>query len=116
MKEMITPNRSIFLAIVASVAASICCVGPLVLITLGISGAWISTLTQFEVIRPIAISVTVLFVSFAFYKIYKQPKSCDSEKVCSKEGYKKANKTILWIAVLIIGLLISFPWYAPLFY
>jgi len=38
----------------AAILASTCCLGPLVLITLGFSGAWIGNLTALEPYRPIS--------------------------------------------------------------
>lgn len=37
----------------ATIAASLCCVGPLVLVILGIGGAWISNLRVLEPWRPL---------------------------------------------------------------
>jgi hypothetical protein len=57
-------------SILAAFGASICCVGPLVLLALGISGAWISSLTALEPYRPIFMGLTLLFLGFAFYRLY----------------------------------------------
>ena len=43
-----TPNRSLLLAIVAGLGASACCIGPLLLLSLGIGGAWVGNLTAME--------------------------------------------------------------------
>ena len=37
----------------AAVGASVCCIGPLVLLALGIGGTWISYLTAFESYQPL---------------------------------------------------------------
>ena len=55
-------------AVVATVAASACCLGPLVLLGLGISGAWISRLTALEPYRPLFIGLTLVFLGYAFYR------------------------------------------------
>lgn len=44
----------------AAILASTCCLGPLVLITLGVSGAWIGNLTLLEPYRPIFIGAAVV--------------------------------------------------------
>ena len=44
----------------AAILASTCCLGPLALITLGVSGAWISNLTLLEPYRPIFIGAAVV--------------------------------------------------------
>src|SRR5690348_4022606 len=54
----------------AAIVASVCCLGPLVLVSVGISGAWISNLTAFEPYRAYAIGVALLCVALAFRKIY----------------------------------------------
>jgi mercuric ion transport protein len=56
----------------AAIAASVCCVGPLVLFVLGIGGAWASNMTALEPYRPIFICLTCffwdgLFASYTWY-------------------------------------------------
>ena len=46
--------------IAASFTASICCLGPLALLSTGVSGAWMSNLMFFERYQPILIAVTLL--------------------------------------------------------
>ena len=57
-------NGSMIAAVIAAIGASLCCIGPLVLLALGISGAWISYLTALEPYRPIFIGVVLLFPEF----------------------------------------------------
>lgn len=109
-------RSSIIVAIIAGVVASLCCVAPLVLLMLGISGAWISTLTRFEVIRPIAIFITLIFLGLAFWHLYLKPTSCATDQSCAKPNLRRLQRVIFWVVtILLIGLL-SFPWWAPLFY
>ena len=51
-------------AVLAAIGASVCCVGPLLLLSLGIGGAWMSTLTSMESIRPFFIILTLIFIAF----------------------------------------------------
>ena len=48
----LTAGRSLVAAILAAIGASVCCVGPLVLLALGIGGAWIGNLAALEPYRP----------------------------------------------------------------
>jgi len=50
-------NRSLLVGVVAGFGASVCCVGPLVLLALGMSGAWIGNLTALEPFRPYLIQL-----------------------------------------------------------
>lgn len=111
----VKPQWGLMGAIAAAVAASICCVGPFVLLALGISGAWISSLTAFEPYRPVFMAVTFLFLGFAFYKVYRKPKAeeCAAGSYCADPRSDRINKMTLWIITVLIGGLLIFPNIAP---
>src|SRR5258708_24926153 len=69
----------------AAIVASVCCLGPLVLVTVGISGAWISNLVAFEPYRPYAVGVALICMIFAYRKIYAapEPEACEPGTLCS---------------------------------
>jgi mercuric ion transport protein len=99
----------------ASIGASVCCVGPLLLLSLGIGGAWIGNLTALEPYRPVFIVLVLLFLGLAFRKLYFAPRSCDTEANCDADRSKNAQRLIFWIvAPLLLGL-IAVPWLMPLF-
>jgi mercuric ion transport protein len=103
-------------AMIAAIVASLCCVGPLVLIALGIGGAWISTLTHLEFLRPIGIIITLSFLGIAFWKLYITPKQCSVDKLCANPRLLRVQHIIFWIVTILLLLLLAFPWYAFLFY
>ena len=112
----LTATRLLTAAILTAIVASVCCVGPLVLLALGISGAWIGNLTAFEPYRPVFIGVTVLFFGLAFRKLYLLPQSCTAGVVCADPLALRRQRIVFWAAtVLMLGLLAA-PWAAPLFY
>lgn len=111
MNKYIDPSkkerRTIAGVIVAAFAASICCVGPLVLLGLGIGGAWVGNLTLLEPFRPYLMTLTLGVLGYAFYKIYK-PKAevCEPGSYCANPKSDKINKITLWITtVFVLGLL-----------
>lgn len=107
---------SLLAGVLAAVGASVCCVGPLVLLALGIGGAWIGNLTAFEPYRPLFIGLTLLFLGLAFRKIYLVPQTCAPGTACADPHIPKRQRLIFWsVAVLLLGLL-AVPWFAPLFY
>jgi mercuric ion transport protein len=55
---MQTATKQLWASVLAAIIGSLCCVAPLVLLTLGISGAWIGQLTALEPYRPIFIGIT----------------------------------------------------------
>lgn len=55
----------------AAILASTCCLGPLVLVTLGFSGAWIGSLTVLEPYRPIFLGAALVALFFAYRRIFR---------------------------------------------
>jgi len=60
-------------ALLAAIGASICYVGPFLLLSLGVSEAWISTLTALEPARPFFIFLALVLLALAFRKLYRTP-------------------------------------------
>ncbi|MHB8742738.1 MAG: mercuric transporter MerT family protein [Sulfuricaulis sp.] len=100
----------------AAIGASLCCVGPLVLLALGVSGAWIGGLTAMQPYRPFFIGVTLLSLGLAFRKLYLVAPACAPDTACAKPGTLTSQRLTFWsVTVLLLGLL-AVPWLAPLFY
>jgi len=113
---VLNANKSLLAGILAAIGASVCCVGPLVLLALGIGGAWIGNLTAFEPYRPLFIGLTLLFLGLAFRKLYLVPQTCAPSTPCADPQTPKRQRLIFWsVAVLLLGLL-AVPWFAPQFY
>lgn len=102
-------------AVLAAIGASVCCVGPLLLLSLGIGGAWMSTLTSMETVRPFFLILTLIFIALGYRKLYLVPENCAEGEACAKPEVKKNQRTIFWIGSVLILLLLAFPWYAPFF-
>jgi copper chaperone CopZ len=67
---VLNAKGSLVAGFLAAIGASVCCVGPLLLLGVGIGGAWIGTLTAFEPYWPLFIGLTPLFLGLAFHKLY----------------------------------------------
>ena len=102
--------------ILSAIGASICCVGPLVLLALGVSGAWIGSLAALEPYRPIFVGLTLLFLGFAFYRLYLARPACSPESACANPRTLKRHRLVFWIVAAVVLGLIAVPWFAPLFY
>ncbi|TMH48864.1 MAG: mercury transporter MerT [Betaproteobacteria bacterium] len=100
----------------ASIGASLCCVGPLVLVSLGIGGAWVSSLTTLEPARPIFMLATVALFGAAYWKLYRAPEVCKPDEACADPRVRGRQRTIFWAMLVVVAPLLTFPWYAPLFY
>ena len=111
---MQTASKQLWAGVVAAIIGSLCCVAPLLLLTLGISGAWISQLTALEPYRPIFIGVMLLCIGLAFRQLYIVPARCAPGEGCTDPVLQRRQRQIFWVIVIGLGALIAFPWYAPL--
>jgi mercuric ion transport protein len=90
--------------VAAGIVASICCVGPLVLTLLGVSGA--AALTQLDILRwPMIIAVIALF-SISGVSLYRKRRSCESGSLCGDPKKFRKMITAYWIglAIAIVGI------------
>ncbi len=100
----------------AAIGASLRCVGPLVLLALGIGGTWVGSLTAMEPYRPVFIGLTLLFLGLAFRRLYLLPPACAAATPCARPGAIRRQRLTFWIvAALLLGLL-AVPSLGPLFY
>lgn len=108
------PKGSLAAAALAAVGASLCCVAPLLLLVLGVGGAWVSKLTVLEPLRPFLIVVTLLFLGLAFERLYLRQNTCGPDMLCSDPLVLRRLRLIFWIVFVgSIGLL-SVPLLAPI--
>ncbi|MDX8378610.1 MAG: mercuric ion transporter MerT [Gallionella sp.] len=101
---------------VAAILASTCCLGPLVLLMLGVSGAWIGNLRLLEPYRPIFIGVALVALFFAWRRVYRSEAECKPGEVCALPQTRHAYKIIFWIVAMLVFVALSFPYLSPLFY
>jgi len=100
----------------AAIGASVCCVGPLVLLALGIGGTWVGSLTAMEPFRPLFIGLTLVFLGLAFRKLYLVPRVCAPGTPCADPRTLKRQRITFWVVTAILLVLLAVPWFAPLFY
>ncbi|WKW12847.1 mercuric ion transporter MerT [Pseudogemmatithrix spongiicola] len=101
---------------VAALLASACCLGPLVLLMLGVSGAWIGNLTALEPFRPVFIGVALLAVYFAHRRIFPPAGECLPGEICAVPAVSRTYKVLFWAVVALLGVALVFPYVAPFFY
>ncbi|MBG6071632.1 MULTISPECIES: mercuric ion transporter MerT [unclassified Polaromonas] len=100
----------------AAILASTCCLGPLVLLTLGVSGAWISNLTLLEPYQPIFIGAAVVSLYFAYLRIWRPAANCAPGQVCALRHINRRYKVLFWAVVMLVFIALAFPLAAPWFY
>jgi mercuric ion transport protein len=112
----ITGRGALYVGGLAAILASTCCLGPLVLLLLGFSGAWIGNLTALEPYRPLFIVAAVVALFFAYRRIFRPAAACTPGEVCAVPQVRTTYKVLFGLVALLILVAIGFPFVAPLFY
>ena len=104
-------------SVIGAVLASSCCIVPLVLVTLGVSGAWIGSLSALEPYKPWFAAVTMLFLGIGFWQVYWKPKQeCEEGSYCASPKSDRVVRIALWSATLLVALALTIDYWAPIFY
>ena len=101
--------------ILSALAASSCCILPLVLFSLGVSGAWIGNLTRLAPYQPYFIAVTIAFLAGGYWMIYSSSKLvCAEGAACARPLPNRLVKFGLVAATVLVITALGFDFLAPL--
>ena len=102
---------------VGALAMTSCCVLPLTLFSLGVTGAWIGSLSGLYEYRWIFFVVTAGFLGGGFYLVYGRRRAVEraGQGSCGTPVSERVNKAALWTATVLAAAAISFPYLAPEF-
>lgn len=103
--------------VIGAIVASSCCIVPLLLVTAGVSGAWIGSLTALEPYKPWFVAVTLVFIGLGFWQVYFRARpACAEDSYCARPQSSLITQSLLWIATALVALALTIDWWAPLFY
>ncbi len=80
-------------AIVAAIAASLCCILPVLAVAFGLGAFGMATI--FESLRPYLLVVVVLALAFGFYQTYVRREKCGEGEMCATKPIGRFNHPIL---------------------
>lgn len=111
------PVKLAGVSILSAVAASLCCITPVLALISGASGV-ASTFSWMEPARPYLLGITVLVLAFAWYQKLKlriaEEIQCDCEDD-DKPSFIQ-SKRFLGMVTLFAILMLAFPYYGNVFY
>lgn len=109
-------GKLVGLGVLTAVAASLCCITPVLALLAGTSGL-ASTFSWMEPFRPWLIGLTVVVLGFAWYQKLK-PKKADMDCECEEDGKTSflQSKNFLGIVTVFALLMMAFPYYSKIFY
>lgn len=100
---------------IAALLAGACCVGPLVLVAIGLGGAWLANLTSLDPYRPIFAGIALVSLAFAWRRIYRPAGACKPGEVCAVPVIRRGYKIGFWAVVALLVVMFGFPYVAPFF-
>lgn len=107
--------RAIWLSILTGIAASLCCITPILALVAGSTGLT-TTFAWIEPFRPYLVFLTLLILGYAWYQKLKPQKRED----CGCEPGEKQkfiqSKLFLGLVTIFTFCMLSFPYYSKVFY
>jgi copper chaperone CopZ len=107
-------NKSWIPGLLTALAASLCCIAPLVALLGGVSGL-ASSFSWIEPARPYLIGFTVLVFAFAWYQQFN-PKAQTNDCCEVRPTSFWQSKKFLLIVTVLSAILITFPYYSSVLY
>jgi len=102
--------------LLGALAASSCCILPLALFGLGVSGAWIGNFTRFAPYQPYFIAATLAFLGYGYWLVYRSStRACGDGETCARPLPNRIVKTSLILATILVVAALGFDFIAPLF-
>ena len=96
--------------VTASFVSMLCCTGPLIMASIGVSGAGLSVLRPY---RPIFLVITGVSLYLAYYMMDREEKrACEPDQVCADPRTRRRMKWTLWIMTGVAFVFASSPRWA----
>src|SRR5712671_7981934 len=102
--------------LLGALAASSCCILPLVLFGLGVSGAWIGNFTRLAAYQPHFLAATLAFLGYGYWLVYRSStRVCVDGEACGRPLPNRLVKTGLVLATILVVAALGLDFIAPLF-
>lgn len=101
--------------LLGALAASSCCILPVVLFSLGISGAWIGNFTRLAPYQPYFLAATAVFLGTGYWLVNRASRrACVEGEACARALPKRLVRIVLVVATVLVVAAVGFDILAPL--
>src|SRR5882757_5995671 len=102
--------------LLGALAASSCCMLPLALFGLGVSGAWIGNFTRLAAYQPYFLAATLACLGYVYWLVYRSSTcACADGEACARPLPNRIVKTSLIVATMLVVAALGLDVIAPLF-
>jgi len=103
--------------LLGALAASSCCILPLALFGLGVSGAWIGNFTRLAPYQPWFIAATMAFLGYGYWLVYRSSRqACADGEACARPLPNRIVKTGLILATILVLAALGLDFVAPILF
>lgn len=100
--------------LLGALAATACCIAPLVLFTLGVGGAWMSRLTALAPYQPYILALTLACLGYGYWLVYRaRRRACDEGELCARSLPNRLVHAGLILATVLVVAAVAFNFVAP---
>ena len=92
-------------AVIASLLATSCCVGPAIFVIFGTSVGFLGKLAFLDPLRPYLLSAAFIMLGYSFWKLYLKPPDCNCEEDFRA---RRIARGILWVGFVALIFAASF--------
>lgn len=111
-----TERGLIALGGLGALLAGTCCLAPLALVSLGVSGAWLGNFRLLEPYRPVFLGVATVSLVLAWRRIYRPAARCEPGAICATPSVRRGYRIGFWSVVALLALMFAYPYLMPMFY
>jgi len=98
-----------------ALAASSCCILPLALFSIGVSGAWIGNFTQLAPYQPYFVTAALVSVGAGYRAVHRSSKrDCAGHGECARGLPNPLVRAVLIAATALVAAALGFDFIAPL--
>lgn len=115
MRSPAPESASIAAGVLSALGASTCCVLPLILVSIGVGGAWVAQLRELERFYYVFLAIALAAFGFAFYRLYLKPAPCAPDTACATPQVRTRQRIAFWATLVTAKLLVLSPFYVPYF-
>jgi mercuric ion transport protein len=102
--------------LLGALAASSCCILPLTLFGLGVSGAWIGNFTRLAPYQPWFIAATIAFLGYGYWLVYRSSRlACADGEACARPLPNRIVRAGLILATILVVAALGIDFIAPMF-
>ena len=101
--------------LLGALAASSCCILPVVLFSLGISGAWIGNFTRLAAYQPCFLTAAIVFLGTGYWLVHRASQAaCVEGEACARPLPNRLVNIVLVVATVLVLAAVGFDFLAPL--